>query len=85
MKALAKQVLPSPVWRQLRGMKDRLKSLIAPPARVQKYMEMAGYAVALKSDYYSPLIPASELRATLDRWNRPSSLAGVSYDIEGMK
>jgi predicted O-methyltransferase YrrM len=85
VKALARQVLPSPVWRQLSSMRARLKSVIAPPARVQKYMEMAGYAVALKSDYYSPLMPVSELKATFDRWNRPSGLSGVSYDIEGMK
>ena len=48
-------------------------------------MEKAGYTVARKSDYYSPLAPVSELKETFGRWNRPSTLAGVSYDLQGMK
>ena len=43
---------------------------------------MAGYTVARKDDYYSPLVSVSDLKATLDRWDRPSALKGVAYDIE---
>ena len=85
VKAFAKQVLPSAVWTQLQRMRSAIKNAIAPPEKVQKYMEMAGYTVARKDDYYSPLASVSDLRATLPRWNRPSSLTGVSYDLQGMK
>ena len=81
MKALAKQVLPASVWKGLWS----VKNAIASPARVQKYMDMAGYTVAEKADYYSPLSSLGELRSTVDRWNRPSALAGISYDLEQMK
>jgi len=81
VKALAKQVLPASVWKGLWS----VKNAIASPARVQKYMDMAGYTVAEKADYYSPMSSLGELRSTVDRWNRPSALAGVSYDIEQMK
>lgn len=48
-------------------------------------LETAGYAVARAGDYYSPLTSASRLKATAPRWNRPSALTGVSYDLEEMK
>jgi hypothetical protein len=41
--------------------------------------------IAQKSDYYSPLPSEFELRKTLARWNKPSSLIGISYDISAMK
>jgi Methyltransferase domain len=81
VKELAKQVLPDAVWRSLRN----VKNAIATPARVQKYMGIAGYNVAQKADYYSPLSSVSELRSTVDRWNRPSALTGITYDLERMK
>ena len=48
-------------------------------------MELAGYTVAQRGDFYSPLTPASELKATVGRWNRPSTLEGLSYDVGQMK
>lgn len=73
--------MPASVWRGLWS----VKNAVASPARVQKYMELAGYNVAEKADYYSPLTSASELRRTVNRWNRPSALAGIAYDIDQMK
>jgi predicted O-methyltransferase YrrM len=81
MKAFARQLLPRSIWSWLHRMKGR----VATPARVQKYMEAAGYTVARKDDYYSPLTSVSELRSTSARWNRPSTLKGVAYDLEQMK
>ena len=81
LKTRARQVVPSFLWNRLR----RLKNRIASPARVQKYMDAAGYTVARKADYYSPLTSASELRSTFERWNRPSALRGVAHDIAGMR
>lgn len=81
MKAFARQVLPAFVWNRL----SRVKNTIASPARIQKYLDAAGYTVARKTDYYSPLTTVSELKATVQRWNRPSALKGVAYDLEHMK
>jgi hypothetical protein len=81
LKTLAKKVLPPFARRGLR----RVQKTIASPARVQKYMELAGYAVARTEDYYSPLMPVSELKSTARRWNRPSAMKGVQYDLAQMK
>jgi predicted O-methyltransferase YrrM len=81
LKQLVKQMLPGRVWNGL----WRVKNAVATPARVQKYMDMAGYTVAERGDYYSPMSSVPELRSTFNRWNRPSALVGISYDLEGMK
>jgi predicted O-methyltransferase YrrM len=81
MLTLARQVLPPFLWDRLRSMKHAIASL----ASVQTYMELAGYTVAQKTDYYSPLTSVSELKSTFERWNRPSTLKGVTYDLGQMK
>jgi hypothetical protein len=77
MKTLAKQVLPSFVWNWLRR--------VASPAQIQKYVNRAGYTVARRADYYSPLTAVSDLKSTFARWYRPSELKGVEYDLDHMK
>jgi hypothetical protein len=81
VKELAKQILPESVWRGL----WRMKNAIATPVRVQRFMDAAGYNVAEKADYYSPMSSVPELRASVPRWFKPSALVGVSYDLERMK
>lgn len=44
-----------------------------------------GLNVARTADYYSPLPVWRELRRTRDRWDRPSAMAGVSWDLESMR
>jgi hypothetical protein len=51
----------------------------------QRALEDAGYQAARTDDYYSPLPSVSQLRTNVKRWNRPSSLAGVQYDLDEMK
>jgi len=48
-------------------------------------MDVCGFVVARKSDYYSPLPSRRRLKATMGRWSKPSSLLGVAYDIAAMK
>ena len=48
-------------------------------------LEAFGYTVSLRKDYYSPLSSVSDLKATLSRWNRPSAMKGVDYNIEKME
>jgi hypothetical protein len=48
-------------------------------------MDVCGFVVARKSDYYSPLPSRRRLASTMARWAKPSSLLGVAYDLAGMK
>ena len=48
-------------------------------------LEAFGYTVALRKDYYSPLSSISDLKATMSRWNRPSAMKGVDYNIGKME
>ncbi len=81
MKAAARHLFPSFVWNRLK----RAKAEILSPANVQSFLDQAGYVVARKSDYYSPLSAVSDLKSTFDRWYRPSALRGVEYDLAQMK
>ena len=97
-KDLARRVLPEAVWKRLRQMWQRLvafeqRRLTAAcrkfgarnPVEFQRALEDAGYQVARSADYYSPLLSVSQLKANSQRWNRPSSLLGVQYDLNEMK
>ena len=56
------------------------------PARMFQWsMDQCGFVVARKSDYYSPLPSRRAMRATRERWTKPSSLLGVAYNIAEMK
>jgi hypothetical protein len=55
------------------------------PVAFQRALESAGYQVARDEDYYSPLPSVVRLRANVARWNRPSALHGLQYDLDEMK
>jgi predicted O-methyltransferase YrrM len=56
------------------------------PARMFQWaMDQCGFVVARRSDYYSPLPSRRRLQSTRGRWDKPSSLLGVDYDLAGMK
>jgi len=60
-----------------------LRSLRRFSARgMRRLFEAMGYRVAQKSDYYSPLPLESELVRNERRWNKPGSMAGVSFDVD---
>jgi len=44
-----------------------------------------GWNLTRISDYYSPLPVRGELERHQDRWNRPSELVGLNFDLEAMK
>lgn len=48
----------------------------------RRLFEAIGYNVARKSDYYSPLPVESILERREPRWNKPSTMVGISFDIE---
>jgi hypothetical protein len=76
---LLRDMLPDRVYGSLRAVKN------SPARMFQWSMDKCGFVVALKSDYYSPLPSRRKLKATVGRWNKPSSLIGVTYDLAGMK
>ncbi len=53
--------------------------------RARLLAERSGLVVSRRSDYYSPLPSELDLRQHAPRWNRPSALRGVRYDLDAMK
>jgi predicted O-methyltransferase YrrM len=79
VKTFLRKKLPSGVYGHLRDLKNS-------PARVLQWtMDVCGFVVARKSDYYSPLPSRTRLKSTMARWTKPSSLLGVAYDLAEMK
>ena len=79
MKMFFKRAMPASTWLALR----RIRHTAAKSFR--KMVEAMGFIVARKSDYYTPLPSEFELRKSVRRWNRPSSLQGVQYDLDSIK
>lgn len=75
----AKALTPQPIWSLLKWGKH------ACIRALQKTFSLAGLTVARKADYYSPLPVLAELAKTRASWDKPSALAGVSYDLAAMK
>lgn len=79
VRTLLKKTLSASVYGSLRDVKN------SPAKTFQWVMDMCGFVVARKSDYYSPLPSRKRLKPTMSRWTKPSSLLGVAYDLAGMK
>jgi methyltransferase family protein len=79
VRTLLRKTLPSSVYGHLRDLKNS-------PARVLQWtMDVCGFVVARKNDYYSPLPSRRRLKSTMARWTKPSSLLGVAYELVEMK
>jgi len=52
---------------------------------IQKYFRKYNWNLIRLSDYSSPLPDIIELRKNEKRWNKPSKLNGISFDINQMK
>jgi predicted O-methyltransferase YrrM len=52
---------------------------------VQDGLARCGLNVALTRDYYSPLPVRTELLRHRARWDRPSQLVGIDYDLDAMR
>ncbi len=50
-----------------------------------RILETLGLNVARTRDYYSPLPVRSRLERTRERWDRPSEMPGVEWDLEAME
>ena len=54
-------------------------------ATAQRSLNALGWNVMRVADYYSPLPVLPRLEERRARWDRPSELPGVAYDLEAMK
>ncbi len=90
--------MPSWLWNRLKQLQRMLVSVQRKclalasrrfarrnPVAFQRSLEEAGYQVARDEDYYSPLPSVARLRTNVARWNRPSALHGIEYDLAAMK
>jgi hypothetical protein len=98
IKKILRQVSPSWLWNILKHLQRMLVSVQQKclalacrrfarrnPVAFQRSMEAAGFQVARDQDYYSPLPSVARLKSNASRWNRPSSLHGLEYDLAAMK
>ena len=79
MKTIIKKILPDFVLKLLR----RFKSYTIRKTR--QIVERLGFNISRTSDYYSPLPIESKIKKYVYRWNKPSSMAGIAYDVENYK
>ncbi len=80
LKKQIKKFLPKPV--KLGLVKIYSETI---PLALGKTLGLIGYNVSRQKDYYSPLPTVSHLKKNVKRWYRPSSLAGIEYDLGAMK
>src|ERR1700691_4521123 len=93
-----RKVMPASLWNLLRQIKrmpvsvqEKCFALVSRrfarknPKAFQRSLQAAGYQVARSEDYYSPLPSVARLKTNIARWNRPSALRGVDFDLEAMK
>ena len=79
MKHALKSVVPRPVWERMKRSKKRASRALRATA------ERGGFSVARTGDFYSPLPVESQIRKNAPRWNTPSDLLGVEYDLDGFR
>jgi len=95
---MLRQVMPSWLWNLLKQLQRMLVSVQQKclalasrrfarrnPVAFRLSLEEAGFQVARDEDYYSPLPSVARLKANVARWNRPSALHGIEYDLPAMK
>lgn len=74
-----KPLVPKPVWRRMRHGKHVVLG------RSRQLAEAAGLLLNRRADCYAPTPSETRLRQTVERWAKPSALAGVAYDLDLMQ
>lgn len=78
-KSSIKKIAPPYLWNVLRNIKRKfIRSM-------RNLVELAGFIVVRKSDYYAPVPSENNLSRSYARWNRPSALKGIEYNLEKMR
>ena len=79
MKMWLKRLLPRSIWSTMRAARHAATRL------ARQSIESLGFRLARRSDFYSPLPSEFELKKFAHRWNKPSAMAGINYDLEAMR
>jgi len=98
LKKMIRRDLPWWLWNRLKQLQRMMVSVqrkcltlanrrFAPrnPVAFRLLLEEAGYQVARDEDCYSSLPSVARFRTNVARWNRPSALQGLEYDLAAMK
>jgi hypothetical protein len=83
LKSFLKKLIPSPVRKSVRRLLAEARIL-----RFQWLTRLAnkcGYEIVRLDDFYSPVPNVAKLEQNLDRWFKPSELAGVQFNLQRMK
>ncbi len=83
IKSFLKRVIPAPARSSIRRAQRRTKAL--GTRTVRSVFRGLGFNVARRSDFYSPLPDINRLRERRGRWDKPSSMAGIEFDVPAMK
>lgn len=78
-----RRLLPAAVVRLLDGLLFELRRRRI--RLLHKVFARLGFAIVRRDDFYSTLPVLDEIERTRARWDRPSSLGGVTVDVAGMK
>ncbi len=76
---IVRRVAPRALWVALR--EARVAAIFA----LRRLLLACGLNVSRRRDCYSPLPVVPDLARNAARWNRPSRLAGVRYDLDAME
>jgi len=79
MKRTIKKMLPGFALQLLR----LFKTCIIRKGR--QIIEKSGFNISRVVDFYSPLPVESRIKKNVNRWNKPGSMAGITYNIESYK
>jgi predicted O-methyltransferase YrrM len=76
------RILPLSLVNGLDGLVFRIRR--ARIRALHSFFSRLGLNIAKRADYYSTLPVLAELRESRERWDRPSALPGVDYDLATM-
>jgi Methyltransferase domain len=71
-----KKLLPKSLWRAIRGVLMMILKWL---------LQVFGLVATKRNDFNSPLPDVEALRTNRLRWDRPSALKGVTYNLDEMK
>ncbi len=83
MKKFLRRQLSATIWQRA----EKIKKGVERPfvSTVRHLAAFCGYNIVRKHDYYSPLPLLSDLKKNKSRWDRPSTLSGINYDLDTFK
>lgn len=83
MKKFLRRHLPPAVWQSAEKTKKGMERPFV--STIRRLASFCGYNIVRKNDYYSPLPLLADLKRNKSRWNRPSTMSAIRYDLDAFK